>query len=224
MFLIMTNGDVEAAMRTRLDERVPYLDVTIPGQSAGYDTIMERPSPRLIHTHLNFKFFAKSVKQAKSKFIVVLRDPKDCIVSYFHHYKNIIGYSGSFDEYFGMYKRKQLVFGDPCDFAVSYWEHKDEDNFLFTTYVEMKQDIRGVIKRIAAFLNKELSAEVIEKIVAHTSFEQMKVNSMVNKSELMENFIRKGKIGDWVNYMSEDQRSLVDSTMNEVQEKYGITF
>ncbi len=224
VFLIMTNGDIEAAMKTRLDERVPYLEMTIPGQPAEYHIIMKRQSPRLINTHLNFKFFTKSVKQAKSKFIVVFRDPKDCIVSDFHHYQNIIGYNGSFDEFFEMYKHKQLIFGDPLDHAVGWWEHRDEDNFLFTTYEEMKEDIRGVIKKVATFLNKELSDEVIDKIGAHTSFEQMKANPMVNKSELMENFIRKGIIGDWVNYLSEDQRSFVDSKVIEVHEKYGITF
>ena len=224
VFLIMTDGDFEVAMKTRLEERVPMLEMAMPGQPADYDILMERPSPRIIKTHLYFKCFAKTVEKARSKFIVVSRDPKDCIVSYFHQYRDIIGYSGSFDEYFEMYKCKELIFGDPFDHAIGWWEHKDEDNFLFTTYAEMKQDIRGVIKRVTAFLSKELSAEIIERIVAHTSFEQMKGNPMVNNSEVADNFIRKGVVGDWVHYFRDDQRSLIDSKAKEVEEKYGITF
>ena len=223
-FLITTNGDVEAAMKSTTIERVPFLEFTVPGQPFGYDTVMKMPSPRLIGTNLNSRFFAKSLQQAKSKFIVVFREPKDCLVSYFHHLQNFFGYNGSFDEFFDMYKRQDLLFGNPTDHAISWWEHKDEDNFMFTTYEEMKEDIRGVIKKIAAFLNKELTDEIVEKIVEHTSFEKMKANPMSNRSEVVENFIRKGIVGDWVNYMSEDQRALVDCRVKEVQEKYGITF
>ncbi len=224
VFLITTNGDVEAAMKSSLDQRIPMLELTMPGLPIGLDTIMQRPSPRLIKTHLYSNFFAKSLNKAKSKFIVVLRDPKDCLVSYFNQYKNWLGFKGNFDEYFDIYNHKEIIFGDPFDFAVSYLEHKDEDNFLFVTYREMKEDIRRIIKRVAAFLNKELSDDIVEKIVEHTTFEQMKSNPMTNKKEVSEGFMRKGVMGDWVNYMNEDQRSKVDSNIKEDQEKYGITF
>ncbi len=224
VYMITTNGDTEAAMKTRSDERVPMLEMTIPGQPSNYDMIMKRSSPRLIKTHLYFKFFTQSLQQAKSKFIVVFRDPKDSLVSHFHQYQNAVGYNGSFDEFFEMYKQGEIVLGDPFDHAISWWENKDEENFLFTTYEEMKKDIRSVIRRVAEFLDKELSDDIAEKIVEHTSFENMKANPMTNKSELMDNFMRKGVIGDWVNFMSEDQRALVDSRAKEVHEKYGITF
>ncbi len=224
VFLITVNGDVEAAMKSKTIERVPVLEVTIPSQPSCYNIIMKSPSQRLIGTHLNFKFFAKSQQQAKSKFIVLKREAKDCLVSNFHNYQNFLGYNGSFDEFFEIYRRKELIFGDPTDHAISWWEHKNEDNFLFTTYEEMKEDIRGVIRRVAAFLNKELSDDIVEKIVEHTSFEKMKTNPMANRSEMVENFIRKGIVGDFVNYMSEDQRALVDCRVKETCEKYGITF
>ncbi len=224
VFLITTNGDIEAAMKSRLDDRIPNVEISWPGQPDDYDKIMEKPSPRVIKTHLYFKFFAKTVEKARPKFIVVTRDPKDCIVSYYHHYQEIGGYNRSFDDFFEMYKCKDLIFGDPIDHATGWLQHKGKDNFLFTTYKDMKCDIRGVIKRVAAFLNKELSDDIVEKIVDHTSFAQMKANPMVNKSEVAENFIRKGIMGDWVNYMSEGQRALVDARVKEVQDKYGITF
>ena len=224
VFLIMTNGDVEAAMKSTTWERVPFLEVTLPGQTSGYDTIMKRQSPRLIATHLHFKFFAKSQQQAKSKFIVVKREAKDCLVSYFHNFKNMFDYNVSFDDFFEIYRQKGLILGDPTDHAISWWLNKDEDNFLFTTYEEMKEDIRGVIKRVATFLNKELSDDTVEMIVEHTSFEKMKANPMSNKSEIVENFLRKGIVGDWVNYMCEDQRVLVDCRVKEACEKHGITF
>ncbi len=200
------------------------VEVTFPGQTSEYDKVMKKPSPRIIKTHLYFKFFTESVQKARSKFIVVSRDPKDVLASLFNQYRDVLNYTGSFNEFFEIYKNKELVFGDPFDHAISWWEHKDEDNFLFTTYEQMKTNIRGVIKGIAEFLNKELSDDVIEKIVDHTSFKKMKVNPMVNKAEVNENFIRKGEIGDWVNYMNEEQRALIDSTVKEVQEKYDIVF
>ena len=224
VYLIMTDADIEAAMKTTIDERIPMVEITWPGQRPDYDKIMERPAPRLIKTHLYYKFFTKTVQSATPKFIVVSRDPKDCIVSYFHYYQGLGDYTGSFDDYFEMYKRKELVLGDPFDHAIGWLKHKGKDNFLFTTYKEMKEDILGVINKVAAFLNKELSDDVIEKIVHHTSFEKMKENPMVNKSHMAKNFIRKGIVGDWANFMSEERRAFVDSRAKEVQEKYGITF
>ena len=38
--------------------------------------------------------------------------------------------------------------------------YRGEPNFFFTSYEEMKKDIRGVIKKLAVFLEKDLSEKV----------------------------------------------------------------
>lgn len=81
----------------------------------------------------------------------------------------------------------------------------------------MKHDLPTVIRRTATFLNKIMSDEQVDKLCDHLSFNNMKTNRAVNLEAILEKsfgksylegtdlrFIRKGQIGDWKNYMSDD--------------------
>ena len=80
----------------------------------------------------------------------------------------------------------------------------------------MKTDLTAVIKKVAAFLEKKISDENIEKLQAHLSFDSMKMNNAVNKLDLIQfingmyeqklgikqdtsklEFMRKGEKGGW---------------------------
>ncbi len=227
VYLIMTMADVETAKKLPLAIRVPFLDFQ-PQGTPSLDEMMEMPSPRIFKTHLYSKFFDTEIKKAKPKVIVVQRNPKDCLVSYFHFYKNFKisfgDYPGNFDDFFELYKHKHLLFGDFFDHIVSWWEHRNEENYLFTSYEELKKDVRAVIKKFATFLGKELSNEMVDTIAEHTSFEKMKNNPMVNMEPMVKDFMRKGIIGDWTNYFNDEQSQLIDEKAKEVEEKYGIKF
>lgn len=81
----------------------------------------------------------------------------------------------------------------------------------------MKRDLPSVVRKTAKFLGKSLSDEQVFKLCDHLSFENMKSNRAVNLEAILEKsfgksyleqtklrFIRKGQIGDWKNYMSDD--------------------
>ena len=139
-------------------------------------------------------------------------------------------FSGTWDEFFKLYEEKHLVQGDPIDHTLGWWKYHNDDNVMFSSYEEMKCDIRAVIRKVAAFLKKDLSDETVETIVAHTSFDQMKVNPMTNKSTSnmisaeVSPFMRKGQVGDWRNYFSQQQNEAVDKRVKEVEEKFGLKF
>ena len=180
LYLIMTNADVKSAADTTLSKRVPFLDAVFPGEPPNkFDAILNSPSPRLLKTHLNSSWYDKAMQTEKPRFIVVYRNPKDCLVSYFYQYKDKLNYEGKFGDFFEMYKNKELFYGDPFEHLLSWWKFKDENNVLITTYEEMQHDVRSIIKKVATFLNKELSEEAIDQIIAHTSFEYMKTNQMI---------------------------------------------
>ena len=72
-----------------------------------------------------------------------------------------------------------------------------------------------IIKKTAKFLNKNVTNEQIEQLKEHLKFSKMAANPAVNleqfivpkngtKNDPNIKFIRKGQIGDWKNYMSED--------------------
>lgn len=59
------------------------------------------PSPRFIKTHLPFHLLPRQLREGKkkNKIIYVTRNPKDVCVSYYHHYKLLEAYQGSFENF-----------------------------------------------------------------------------------------------------------------------------
>lgn len=76
----------------------------------------------------------------------------------------------------------------------------------------MKKDLKSIAETVAAFLNKKIPDEQMEKLLEHLSFNSMKKNSSVNYESTMlrnenvadehKDFVRKGIVGDHKNYMT----------------------
>lgn len=91
----------------------------------------------------------------------------------------------------------------------SYWEKRNNDNILFLKFEEMKKDLPAAIKKVAQFLDKELTEEKISLLENHLSFESMKANKAVNYESIVElnrtfkltkddgTFMRKGAVGSY---------------------------
>ena len=108
VWLIQHDGDVAAARETRLSMRVEFMDKSglLEPSKTGIDFILEEPHPRTIHSHLPAKYFGQQL-EANVKFVVVIRNPKDALVSYYYFYRsnvNLGNFSGSWDEFFEMIK------------------------------------------------------------------------------------------------------------------------
>ncbi|KAJ1125264.1 hypothetical protein NDU88_003697 [Pleurodeles waltl] len=80
------------------------------------------------------------------------------------------------------------------------------------------QDPRREVLKLLRFLEREVSDEVLEKILHYTSFQEMKSNPMANyrtiPDELMDQnvspFMRKGITGDWKNMFTVAQNEKFD--------------
>jgi hypothetical protein len=69
---------------------------------------------------------------------------------------------------------KGFPFCSWAEHVEGFWRLRDRANVLFLTYEEMKQDLAGTVRRIAAFLEIELSPEELEAVVEQASFPHMK--------------------------------------------------
>jgi len=152
----------------------PFLEMT--GAKAAED--MKVPGP--IKTHLPFHLAPWS---KEAKYIHVVRNPKDCCVSYYHHMKDIPGhdFNGTFDEFFEMFVSGKIDFGDYFDHLLSWYPHRNDPNVLFLTYEELKEDIDSAILKMASFIDDEKYAvpirrdpEVMNNIKKYSSFTEMK--------------------------------------------------
>ncbi len=74
-YLIMTDGDFQAAKRSSIIQRSPQLELKF----ADYDGLEVAKSikrPRLLKTHLYYRMFEETFKQQKPKVIVIMRNLK----------------------------------------------------------------------------------------------------------------------------------------------------
>ena len=58
--------------------------------------------------------------------------------------------------------------------------------FITYEYEDMNRDLPAVIKRVASFLDKDLSESDTSDLASHLSFKNMKVNAAVNKEAVLE--------------------------------------
>lgn len=225
--LVHHDGDPNAVRNKLLAYRVEHLEV---GRPVGHLRHLRKlRSPRLMATHLPLSLIPKQLRQGKCKIIYVVRNPKDNAVSYYHHHRmsTFLGnFKGSWEEFLNLYMKGYLVYGSWFDHVLPYWKFCQEhpDRMLFISFEELKLDLPGMVSRIASFLGKPLSLEAIAAISNHCTFEQMKSNNMVNRevlpiSDLFDmtesKFMRKGIIGDWKNYFTNEQNIAFSKLYNE---------
>ncbi|KAG1682537.1 Sulfotransferase 1C2A [Nymphon striatum] len=179
---------------------------------------------RILKTHLPLNLFQWN---PKTKYIVVVRNPFDCVVSFYHHTKAFLMYGfadGTFDTYFELFMKGEVDWGDYFQHLVSWYKVKDEANVLFLLFEDMKSDLQPVLKKIGKFLGGKYAGmvdndEVIANIIEGVSIKKMHNMPVAN---LQGDFFRKGVIGDWKNYFDDEKTKRLNQKFNEYDEKYGI--
>ncbi len=230
-WLIMNNGDTEGATAEAIMDRVPLIEAA-PGGRVLVDIVASREPPRLINSHLAFHLLKKPVETANPKTIIVFRNPKDVSVSYYHFYNTRPGRKNCFPEFglfFEQFMTGNLLFGSWFDYTRGWMDYAkvNPNTTLVLTYEDIKADHQGTIKKVAKFLGKNISKDMVEKIREFTSFDTMKARAEVigvgtdkgsdNKTQESP-FFRKGVVGDWKNTMTVAQSEFIDA---EFKQKLG---
>ena len=195
--------------------------------------IEEWPSPRILTTHLLPHFFDNNLKDSSPRIIVIMRNPKDCLVSYFHYYRatGALGkFKGTFDDFFELNKENGLCYGDVITHIAAWWKYKDDPRVLFLTYEGMKREPEKYIKEIVDFLKLDRSDEVIREVVDKSSFKKMSEDSVMNKDAInkevydssVSKYLRKGQVGDWQNYFSDEQSKEFNDRYQKELEPLGV--
>ncbi|XP_074651129.1 sulfotransferase 1B1-like [Tubulanus polymorphus] len=240
-WLVMNNGDVDAASKEYIVARVPFLEYTRLVSSKIYggndhksiDLFKKKSSPRMCKIHLPWNLGAgRAVKEFNSKLIYVMRNPKDNVVSYFHFSQSFfkIPFSGSFTDFLKVYLGPTMGFGNIFDHYLGYWKERHRENVLILYYEDLVHDHRAQVVKIAKFLQKELTDEVIDRIVEATKFKSMKKNPMTNYEfdrpvrPGTTPFMRKGETGDWKNHFSVEEAEIFDNLIAEKLTSVGIEY
>ena len=233
-WVIQNDGDVTAAKTTPLFQRVPYLEVWAKGfEKPMIDLVETMPHPRVIKTHLPPRYLSTQLQQGQTKVILIIRNPKDMLVSFYHFYRmnaELNLFEGTWDEFFELFKNHNLLYGDYFDWYGDWLSVQKSASVLLVKYESMKGDLRSEIKRIASYIGKALSDDAVDTIVEHCSFNSMMTNNMVNYKLLPDHlrqdispFMRKGVVGDWKNYFSEEQSNYMDELYQSWHKTHGVT-
>jgi len=172
------------------------------------------PSPRVLNTHFSYEELPDGIKEKNTKIVVTVRNPKDTCVSYYNHHKNIpvYEYNGEFDAYFKLFMTGEQDYGSYYD-ATKKWDAlaqtpPKENQILMISYEDLKKNPDETVQKVADFLDVTVSAQGIKDILVACGFEKMKAaksgDAMAGK------LFRKGKTGDWKNWLSDAQSDEMD--------------
>ncbi|XP_062397388.1 sulfotransferase 6B1-like [Sardina pilchardus] len=174
-----------------------------------------QPSPRIIGTHLYHEMIPASFKEKKAKALVVWRNPKDTVVSYFHFMnKNPVLPNVEWNQFFSDFMSGEVGWGSYFDHALAWNKHMDDPNVKIVTFEELKQDLSEGIRQISQFFGFPLTEEQVQSIHSESTFSAMSANSVLGQN-MGSVLFRKGEVGDWKNHLSEAQSQQMDEEFNK---------
>ncbi|KDP44527.1 hypothetical protein JCGZ_16360 [Jatropha curcas] len=196
----------------------------------------------LLSTHVPYASLPKSIiKCSTCKVIYMCRDPKDVFISQWHFVCRQLDIDAiPLQEAFDKFCIGLSAYGPYWDNILGYWKASLEhpEKILFLKYEDLQHDTLFYVKRIAEFMGYPFTAEeerqgIVQNIVNLCSFESLS-NLEVNKSDKIgtafpskfENnaFFRKGKVGDWKNYLTPEMVKRLDQITKDKFNGSGITF
>ncbi|NXH00710.1 ST6B1 Sulfotransferase, partial [Loxia leucoptera] len=137
------------------------------------------PSRRIIVTHLRADLLPPSIFQSKAKILVLVRNPKDTAVSYYHFSNNlpVMPSFAFWDQFFADFMNGKLPWGSYFDHLVEWDKHIGNERIMTISYEELKEDPILGMKKIASFFGFSLCEEDFSRIAKKTSFKAMKEKS-----------------------------------------------
>ncbi|KAF2320828.1 hypothetical protein GH714_031189 [Hevea brasiliensis] len=202
------------------------------------------PDLPLAATHIPYTSLPKSIIESKCKIIYICRDPKDLLISLWHFSGKMRGTSAEafpLEEAYEKFCEGVVPCGPYWDHVLGYWKASLQfpERVLFIKYEDLQNDTFSYVQRMAEFMGCPFSMEeerqgLVQKVVDLCSFEFLS-NLEVNKSKKhtpaagtfrIENnaFFRKGKVGDWKNYLTAEMAARIDQITEQKFSDSGLAF
>ncbi len=199
----------------------PWLDLRVPPAAVKLAALEAQTHRRFIKTHLPVDAL---VYAPQAKYIHIARDGRDVVWSLYNHHANAndLWYQALNDtpgrvgppidrppasvlQYF-----QEWLDGDGYPFwsywenVASWWAIRDLPNLLLLHFEDLRRDLPGQMRRIAAFLDIPIDEARFPTMVEHCGFDWMKANA-AKAAPLggafwdggAEQFINKGTNGRW---------------------------
>ena len=244
VWLLQNDCNFDEATTVPLEKRSPFMDFSVyidflkkdlPQLLQGdfLKTIEDMPSPRLLKSHFHFCLLPDDLME-KSKAVICLRNPKDTVVSYYHHEKirRAHRYEGDFPTYFDLFMDNLLLYSSYFEYTKEAWKLRNHPNVCLLFFEDMKKDLASSVRKVAKFLGKQVAKGKVEELVDHLSFKKMKNNPAVNRKHEEAkkyirgdgHFMRKGEVGDWKKYFTDEMNKRMDEAVEKHFKPIGLEF
>ncbi len=210
-------------------EMSPWLDLRVPPSVVKMPAVEAQQHRRFIKTHLPVDALVFS---PQAKYIYIGRDGRDVLWSMYNHHAtaNELFYQAlnetpglvgppiekpvdSIVQYYHDWLDKDgYPFWAFWENIKSWWEIRNLPNVHMLHFANLKEDMPGEIKKVAAFLNIDINPEKWDAILEHCSFAYMKKHSA--KSVPLggafwdggsDSFINKGTNGRWKDILTKEE-------------------
>lgn len=209
--LLMSKDEETKVTFYNVHDYIP--DIHISNKLAEIPTVF--PAFRVIKSHSKYN-------SAYKKVILLIRDPRDVMVSYYHFIVNQGLFDGSISEFIRSEK-----------YGISNWvDHSSKwmdstplsTRFYLVKYEDMKADIKHVIKIIYTHCGYDLPEDVLSKAIERSSFDNMrKIEVEYNYGGRKHNmkFVREGKTKGFGNELSSSDQEHIKKVAGDMMQVFG---
>ncbi|XP_055842434.1 luciferin sulfotransferase-like [Episyrphus balteatus] len=241
MWMLMNDLNFDEANSVDITERSIYFEFEgmIPTDEWKHFYLLNKQkSPRVIKSHLPISLLPRDIWRKKCKIVYVARDPKDAIISFYHHFTGMTPYKGSIEEFTEGILTDNMIYCSYWNHVLEFWLIREQPNILFLTFEDMKKDLRTILEVTSKFLKKEYTENQICSLMEHLSFDNMKKNSTCNNQGLVKalyavsnyeydektsfQFMRKGQVEGYKKEMSSSFVERINSKTKKLFEPYGL--
>jgi Sulfotransferase domain len=211
---------------------VPWLEMAADlGMDAQAPQIAE---PRAFKSHLAWGDIPKG-----ARYICVVRDPKDVVVSSYHFHEGWRFEPGAISiddfarEFFICRERKRSYWYH----VASWWEQRNRSDVLILSYEDMKADLPTAVRHVARLIDRALDQELLETVVKQSSIEFMLAHGRKFDDHLLRarnaarslppggksSKVRSGRVGDHLRELSRKVRDEIDAIWRqEIEPRFGL--
>uniref|UniRef100_A0A673BKI5 Sulfotransferase n=1 Tax=Sphaeramia orbicularis TaxID=375764 RepID=A0A673BKI5_9TELE len=175
------------------------------------------PSPRFLGTHMHPDNIPQSFYQNKTKMLVIFRNPKDTLVSYYHFCNNnpVLPSMKSWESFFTDFLSGDVPWGSYFDHALAWEKKMDDPSVMVVTYEELKQNLSQGVRQISKFFGFSLTEAQVQEVANGSTFSAMKESSTHSHGNMGNVIFRKGEVGDWKNHFTPQQNKEMDEAFNK---------
>ncbi len=242
--LIFLGHDVPERNKVALWDVSPWLEARFEPIESLLPKLEAQTHRRFIKTHLaldSLPFFPEI------KYIIVGRDARDVAMSLWNHYdeftpesyehtNNIPGRVGDplvppidIHDYLHQWltrgwfdwESEGYPFWGNMHHTKMWWNYRHLPNILFVHYADLKKDLAGELRRVAAFLEVPLPEDATPDILKEVTLEAMReraraTDGMQGWKKGVDSFFFKGTNERWKDVFTEEELNLYDQTASKV--------